>query len=1121
MVVNLKVSPYNDRFDPQSNYTKLLFNPDRPLQQAELNELQSVIEYYTKNLGDSIFKDGNIQSGLNYVIDSNNVLTVKPGYVYMDGKIRYYNGDSSVQLSGVGREVVGFKLEQTIITPDDDTTLLDQTSGVPSYFSKGADRLKETLTLTLNDPASAPLYTFQDGEAFTRSLNPEAEQINKILAERTYDESGSYKVKGFEIFSDDDEEFVESDSVPVVIDAGKAYVQGFKVDKPTSTRLSVPKALDTRQGINESYIFNKSSKQVYLANSPIQTIDRVSASVIEPKEEVSRGTQGDGVDYLKNNTAFEIVRVWTETSPGQTTKEYKKGTDYTLTNGQEINWSPQGSEPPSGTSYYVSYKYTKTMVRNEDYTVRYIDEDDTVKTRLTFSGRVQPIDQSVVLIDYTYYLARKDLVVLDRFGEISLLPGEPDILRNVLPPQQVDPFTLKLGVVTIIPNSDTALCETDSIERLSMEDLQKVKRRVENVEYNQAVNALDQEAMEEQDPLTLRSVFSEGFISLDKADVTNSDFGVAFSFDDAEATLQYTTSVNEPKLNNNNSNTYNWGRLVTAPFKEERAIFQPQASETLNVNPYNIPNKQGVLKLSPSEDNWVDEENITVTKQRTKTQTLARWWIPPGQRRTSTRTTLQNGGRKTLEEAIEYIRPRTISFSLKGMYPNMNNLYLTFDGIRCSISPKSGFTSGSKSGTIRTDAYGKAQGTFKIPKGVRCGNREVTIRNSDGSASATYSAHGHKKITENIIIRTRITTNLVDPLAQSFQLLENRTISSVGLYFASKGSNSSNVTIQIRELGDEGFPNKVVCAETVINSSDIKISNDASLETRIYFDDPVMVKAGKEYAIVVITENNNYTLWTGTRTKPRIDNPKQVISGNPYVQGVLFSSSNASTWTPHQNSDMKFAIYTSRYEPKGVIEFNPIKNVTADRIVMMSTYLTPENTGCTWEGKIITDTMTNASFDSIAWQPIGNYQDIDLGSVAKQVLLRATFKSNRYISPLLSVSDLTFTTFLTQLTGSYVGRGIDMTEAPYNTVRCSYEAFLPQGTSATPQYSTDGGKTWIDFKTQPKLRQSNTEFIRYTFEEKVKDSGTFDSFKVKVNLSTKNSFLRPRIRRLMCTMRDE
>ena len=224
------------------------------------------------------------------------------------------------------------------------------------------------------------------------------------------------------------------------------------------------------------------------------------------------------------------------------------------------------------------------MVRNEDYTVRYLDEDDTVKTRLTFSGRVQPIDQSVVLIDYTYYLARKDLVVLDRFGEISLLPGEPDILRNALPPQQVDPFTLKLGVVTIIPNSDIALCETDSIERLSMEDLQKVKRRVENVEYNQAVNALDQEAMEEQDPLTLRSVFSEGFISLDKADVTNSDFGVAFSFDDAEATLQYTTSVNEPKLNNSNSNTYNWGRLVTAPFKEERAIFQPQASETLNVN---------------------------------------------------------------------------------------------------------------------------------------------------------------------------------------------------------------------------------------------------------------------------------------------------------------------------------------------------------------------------------------------------------------------------------------------------------------------------------------------------------------------------------------------------------
>ena len=38
-----------------------------------------------------------------------------------------------------------------------------------------------------------------------------------------------------------------------------------------------------------------------------------------------------------------------------------------------------------------------------------------------------------------------------------------------------------------------------------------------------------------------------------------------------------------------------------------------------------------------------------------------------------------------------------------------------------------------------------------------------------------------------------------------------------------------------------------------MNAEDIKVSNDASAETRVYFDDPMMAKSGQEYAIVVIT----------------------------------------------------------------------------------------------------------------------------------------------------------------------------------------------------------------------------------------------------------------------------
>ncbi|AAX92299.1 tail morphogenetic protein G [Staphylococcus phage Twort] len=1151
MALNFSGSPYLDRFDPTKNRTRVLFNPDRPLQQSELNELQSIQTYYLKNFGDAVFKDGDKVSGMGFTLDTGNILKVNPGYVYLNGKVRYYESNSSVKLTKVGREEVGIKLTERIVTADEDNNLLDQTSGVPSYFSKGADRVQEDMVLTVNDPSSATIYVFQDGELYIQASNPEYDRINKVLAERTYEESGSYKVEGFEIFSD--AEGKGGDTVPVTVDSGIAYVLGYRVNKPVSTRLNLQKSYDLGTAENESTIYNNSSKIITLANKPVKQVNRVTGQVLVEKESVSRDSVGDTVDYLANNTAFEIVKVWTETSPGVTTKEYKQGVDYRLTNGQSVDWSLGGEEPKGGTTYYVSYKYNRRMESGKDYALKTSGEGANKYWYLDFNtSGTKPIDQSVVLVDYNYYLARQDLIVLDKDGNIKALKGEPNILRNVTPPLQHDPFTLQLGYVTVFPDSDATECYTQSIERLSMESLQKMKTRIDNLEYNQALNALDDGAMEGQNPLTLRSVFSEGFVSLEKADVTHPEYGVAMSFEDSEATLQYTTSVNDPNLLTDSSNIHNWGRIVSAPFTEERTIYQPLASETLNVNPYNIPNKQGKLKLTPSEDNWIDEENVTINQfGKSKVVNTRRWWVHPEAsakrnakaRAEQAKIELDNGlefgssfekwrasatgtmtevGHKTLEEMIEFIRQRDVKFEVTGLHPNDNNLVLYFDGVRAPITPDAGYRKGTEEGSIIANAKGTAKGKFTIPAGIRCGNREVSLKNENSVSSTTYLAHGRKKINQEIILRTRVTVNLIDPLAQSFQYDENRIISSVGLYFASKGDANSNVTIQVREVGNQGFPTKTIYGEQVVNSSDIKVSNNASAETRVHFDDPIMVEAGKEYALVILTENDEYTMWVGTRTKPRIDKPSETISGNPYARGVLYSSSNASAWTIHQNSDLKFGIYTAKFNDTAQIEFEEMTDVKGDRLVLMSTYLTPENTGCTWEMKVITDAMNDGTtFDSLKWEPVGNYQDIEIDSVIKKVKLRATFNSNRYISPLLSVSDLTFTTFLTNLKGSYIARGVDMSEAPFNTIRLSYEAFLPQGATVTPRYSVDGGLTWKEFSKPATKTKANNEFTRHVIDEKTNSLSKDKKLKVRLDLATKNSFLRPRVRRLMVTTRDE
>lgn len=80
--------------------------------------------------------------------------------------------------------------------------MLDQTSGVPSHFSEGADRLEETVVLGVNDDEASNIYRFENGQLYINPDTPEMDKINKVLAERTFDESGSYRVRGFDMYTE-------------------------------------------------------------------------------------------------------------------------------------------------------------------------------------------------------------------------------------------------------------------------------------------------------------------------------------------------------------------------------------------------------------------------------------------------------------------------------------------------------------------------------------------------------------------------------------------------------------------------------------------------------------------------------------------------------------------------------------------------------------------------------------------------------------------------------------------------------------------------------------------------------------------------------------------------------
>ena len=81
--------------------------------------------------------------------------------------------------------------------------------------------------------------------------------------------------------------------------------------------------------------------------------------------------------------------------------------------------------------------------------------------------------------------------------------------------------------------------------------------------------------------------------------------------------------------------------------------------------------------------------------------------------------------------------------------------------------------------------------------------------------------------------------------------------------------------------------------------------------TKFTFPSPVFLQNGIEYAFCVITNNDDYTMYTARLGQTTLDGSR-LISKQPYL-GSMFKSQNASTWTAEQNEDVKFKINRCKF----------------------------------------------------------------------------------------------------------------------------------------------------------------------------------------------------------------
>ncbi len=177
---------------------------------------------------------------------------------------------------------VGLTITETFITSTDDTSLLDNATGSSNENATGAHRFKIDLTLaklaleSTADASFVELLRMNEGRITEMVQSTKNAHLEDTLARRTFDESGNYTVKNFEldireslksgtnrgIFSADNDGTTDDTGVTptdallaVGFSSGTAYVKGHEVRKVGTTFIDLNKArdFDTSSGITTRF----------------------------------------------------------------------------------------------------------------------------------------------------------------------------------------------------------------------------------------------------------------------------------------------------------------------------------------------------------------------------------------------------------------------------------------------------------------------------------------------------------------------------------------------------------------------------------------------------------------------------------------------------------------------------------------------------------------------------------------------------------------------------------------------------------------------------------------------------------------------------------------------------
>ena len=213
-------------------------------------------EVLSTNIGNLIVVSSNPTGKASAFRISEGVLFAKEHFIYFPNqKIIIDRYDSAPTAK------VGFQLTEEIVTYADDISLLDPALESSNYSAPGADRFKIFGTLAVRpiddadeDPNFVTLFTVRNGFIETIFERSQYNILQDEIAKRTYDESGNYYVKGFDVairehLEDDTngglltaDEGGNNELLSIQVSPGLGYVSGYEIQKLVTSYLTTEKA---------------------------------------------------------------------------------------------------------------------------------------------------------------------------------------------------------------------------------------------------------------------------------------------------------------------------------------------------------------------------------------------------------------------------------------------------------------------------------------------------------------------------------------------------------------------------------------------------------------------------------------------------------------------------------------------------------------------------------------------------------------------------------------------------------------------------------------------------------------------------------------------------------------